>query len=305
MVFVLPVVTPVGTAASSAWATAGRARAVPRLVPGARLSRPLKRWTVTVEDSAWVAPLGSVTGALAALTLISEQSGATGPSHRTDRLWPGPTSTNPAPARRPRPETSRSSGSPPPRRPPATGRLPPGRPARGRPWTRPSTTGGPATGRLVRRSLSTRTTAFSTDGAACIEDRSTGTAARDRAIVIRSRGAVPAPRQAGDTPTAGSERMSGPASFDRAAPRAVSSGDRAQLVPPGASVSRKRATDRVAGDRSVPVPVAVALNCPPTASRLLSVSADPKMAPRPRRESSATWAPARPAYRSETGAAAA
>src|SRR5207248_6056549 len=61
-----------------------------------------------------------------------------------------------------------------------------------------------------------------------------------------------APPQAGDTPTAGSERMSGPASFDRAAPRAVSSGDRAQLVPPGASVSRKRATDRVAGDRSVP-----------------------------------------------------
>ena len=99
--------------------------------------------------------------------------------------------------------------------------------------------------------------------------------------------------------------MSGPASFERAAPRAVSSGDRAQLVPPGASVSRKRATDRVAGDRSVPVPVAVALNCPPTASRLLSVSADPKMAPRPRRESSATWAPARPAYRSETGADAA
>src|SRR5687768_9890620 len=40
------------------------------------------------------------------------------------------------------------------------------------------------------------------------------------------------------------------------------------------------------------------------ASRALSVSAEPKTAPRPNSDSSATWAPARAAYCSDTGAAA-
>src|SRR5437879_4121464 len=57
-----PIVMPVGAEAASAFMTAGWARAVPRWVPGARLSRPLNRCTVTVEDSAWVAPLDRVTG---------------------------------------------------------------------------------------------------------------------------------------------------------------------------------------------------------------------------------------------------